>query len=373
MKVNLHPKESLLFNAFQLIFIIHSVQVGVGVVGLPKIVFLETKHDAWIVVFFAGVLTSVILWFMIVMLRQYDSADFYGIHVDVFGKWLGNFLSFGYIIYLIACFFVIFMNYTEIVQVWIFPKLPTWQLAFILILLAVYAVHGGIRVIVGVSFLSVIGTLWIILVLFVPLRYADFTHIYPIMNVDIKHMLKGIQRTSLSIMGFELIMFVYPFVKEKHRALLYVQIGNLFTTFTYTLVTFISIVFFAEDGLSKVIWPVISMLKIVRLPNLERFEFIAVSFWMLVILPNLCLYLWASSKGFSRIIKRTQKMGIWIIAIVAFGASFFVKARYQMNMVTDLVAKAGFYAAFCYPVVLSIIVYLKKWLARRKKSHVKSA
>jgi len=369
MNVNLHPKESLLFNAFLLMFIIHSVQSGVGIVGLPRIIFLDAKHDAWIAVFLAGVLTSVILWSMIMMLKQYDSADLYGIHVDVFGKWLGNFLSIVYMVYLTACFFVIILNYVEIVQVWIFPNLPTWQLVLVLILLAVYAVYGGIRVMVGVSFLSVTGTLWLLLVIFVPLRYTDFTHIFPIMNVDIYHMIKGIKSTTLSIMGFEILMFVYPFVKEKRRALLYVQIGNLFTTLTFTLVTFISVLFFAEDSLSKVIWPVISMLKIVRLPNLERFEFIAVSFWMLVILPNMCFYLWAASKGFSRIIKRTQKMGIWIIASLAFVASFFIKARYQMNLVTDMIAKVGFYAAFCYPVILTIIVYLKKWLSRRKQSH----
>ncbi|MFK9093330.1 GerAB/ArcD/ProY family transporter [Bacillus salipaludis] len=370
MKVNLHPKESLLFNAFLLMFIIHSVQSGVGVIGLPRVVFLDAKHDAWIAVFLAGVLTSVILWFMIMMLKQYDSADLYGIHVDVFGKWLGNFLSFIYMIYLTSCFFIIIMNYVEIVQVWIFPNLPTWQLALVLILLAVYAVYGGIRAIVGVSFLSVTGTIWLMLVIFVPLRYIDITHMFPILNIDLKHMIKGIKSTTFSIMGFEILMFVYPFVKEKRRALLYVQIGNLFTTLTFTLVTLISVLFFAEDSLSKVIWPVISMLKIVRLPNLERFEFIAVSFWMLVILPNMCFYLWAASKGFNRIIKRTQKMGIWIIAGLAFGATFFIKARYQMNLVTDLIAKAGFYAAFCYPVILSMIVYVKKWLYRRKKSHV---
>ena len=71
----------------------------------------------------------------------------------------------------------------------------------------------------------------------------------------------------------------------------YAQIGNLFTTVNFLpLITLISIVFFAGDSLKAAIWPVLSMFKIVRLPNLERFEFIAVSFWMLVILPNMCFY-----------------------------------------------------------------------------------
>ncbi|MFJ7725667.1 GerAB/ArcD/ProY family transporter [Neobacillus sp. NPDC097160] len=369
MKVNLHPKKNILFNAFFLIFIIYSVQAGVGVVGLPRIVYLEAKHDAWISVLLGGVFVSIVLWFVMMMLKQYDSADLYGIHVDVFGKWLGNFLSTLYMLYMSAAFFIIMMNYIEIVQVWIFPNLPTWPLAFVLILIAVYAVYGGIRVIVGVAFLSVIGTVWLILIQIVALRYSDIAHIFPIMNVDIKHLLKGVKSTTYSMMGFELILFVYPFIKEKRKAHLYVQLGNAFTTITFTILTFISIIFFAEDSLKNVIWPVISMFKVVKLPNLERFEFIVVSFWMLVILPNLCTYLWAASKGFSRILKRKQKWGVWIIALLAFSTTFFIKARYQENEVTDLIAKIGFYAAYCYPIVLSIIVFVKKRLSRRKKSH----
>ena len=90
MKVNLHPKEGLLVNAFLVMFFINATQTGVGIVGLPRIVYLAAKHDAWISVFLGGVLISFVLAMMVLMLKKYDSADLYGIQVDVFGKWLGN-------------------------------------------------------------------------------------------------------------------------------------------------------------------------------------------------------------------------------------------------------------------------------------------
>lgn len=370
MKVNLRPREGLLFNAFLLMFFIHSVQTGVGLIGLPRIVYLSAKHDAWISVLLAGILAGFVLGVMVWILRQYDSADLYGIHMDVFGKWIGNGLNILYMLYLTADFFVIFMNYIEIVRVWIFPDLPTWQLAGVLILLAVYSVYGGIRVVIGVAFLSVVGTIWLGTLLLVPIHYSDFTHLFPIMTADMKQLLTGIHDTSLSIMGFELLLFVYPYVKEKEKVFLFTQIGNLYTTLLFGIVTLVSITFFAEDSLARTIWPVLSMFKIVRLPNLERFEFIAVSFWMLIILPNMCAYLWAASKGFMRIFNKKQKHGIWILAILTWGATFFFKARYQMNMATDYVAKAGFIAAFCYPILLAMIVFVKKWFQRRKKTNV---
>lgn len=368
MKVNLQPKEGLLVNAFLVMFFIHASQTGVGIVGLPRIVYLAAKHDAWISVFLGGILSGVVLAMMVLMLKKYDSADLYGIQVDIFGKWLGNAMNIFYMIYMSLSFFVIHMNYIEIVQVWIFPDLPTWQLSLALTLLTIYAVNGGIRIIVGVAFISVLGTVWMIFILIVPMQYADPKNLLPLLNTDLKHILNGVHKTSFSLMGFELLMFLYPYVKDKKKVFLYSQIGNLYTTILFTSITMVCITFFAENGLARTIWPVLSMFKIVRLPNLERFEFIAVSFWMLVILPNMCSYLWAASKGFSRIINWKQKKGIWIIGILVWGGSFFIKARYQMNELTDFIAKLGFFAAFCYPVLLSVLVLVKKWFLRRKKT-----
>jgi spore germination protein (amino acid permease) len=373
MRVNLHPKESLLFNAVILIFIIHGVQTGVGLVGLPRIVFLAAKHDAWIAVFLGGITSSIVLAAMVIMLRKYDSADLYGIQVDVYGKWLGNAMNIIYMLYMTLCYFIILMNYIEIVQVWIFPDLRTWQISLVLMLLSIYAVNGGIRVIVGVAFLSVLGTAWLVFILFAPAHYSDPKHLFPIMNVDFIHIIRGIYRTALSILGFELLMFIYPYVKDKKKVFLFSQIGNLYTTIVFTLTTLVSITFFAENSLARTIWPVLSMFKIVRLPNLERFEFIAVSFWMLIILPNMCFYLWATSKGFSRVMNWKQRKGIWVIAVLVWGGTFFIKSRYQMNEISDLVAKLGFAMAFCYPVLLSMIVVIKKWFLRRKKTSAEAS
>ncbi|MDP4171762.1 MAG: GerAB/ArcD/ProY family transporter [Bacillota bacterium] len=369
MKVDVLPKDSLLFNAFFLMFIIHVTQTGVGIVGLPRIVYLEAGHDGWISVFFAGIMTGIVLWFMFLMLQQYENADLYGIQVDVLGGFFGRFLGVVYMIYLSATFYDIFMNYVEIVQAWVFPDLPTWQLAGVLIFLTVYGVLGGIRIVVGVSFLSFLATFWLTAILAVPMKYIDLTHIFPIWNTNFKHILMGVYKTSFSIIGFELLLFVYPYVRNKKRALRYAQIGNLYTTILYTGVTFVSMTFFAEESLKRTIWPVLSMFKIVRLPNLERFEFIAVSFWMLIILPNLCAYLWAASKGFTRLFNIKQKKGIYIIAILSWGCSFLIHSRYQMNSITDYIGKIGFFLTICYPVILSVIVLIKKWLSRRKQEN----
>ncbi|TYS49184.1 GerAB/ArcD/ProY family transporter [Bacillus infantis] len=373
-QVNINPKENLLFDAFFMFFLIHSIQTGVGIAGLPRIVYLSAGHDGWISIIIAGLLVSAVIFLSVMMLKQYESADLFGIHYDVFGIFLGRFVNLFYTFYLISGIYVIVMNYVEIVQAWVFPDLPTWFLAMILLLLSVYAVMGGVRIAVGFSFMSFLLTFWIVLIIIIPARDFDYTHLLPILNRGYADILKGVYKTSLSIVGFEMLLFLYPFIKNKKKAHLYTQLGGLYTTLLFVLVTVISIGFFGEKGLEKTIWPVLSMFKIVRLPNLERFEFIAVSFWMLIILPNICLYLWAASRGMKRVFPgMKQKTFIVLIAILVWSCSFLVKARYQMNLITDYIGMAGFYIGICYPALLSMLVLLKKKLTGRRKQNENGA
>jgi spore germination protein AB len=367
LQVNIHPKENLLFDAFFMFFLIHTIQTGVGIAGLPRIVYLSAGHDGWISILLAGLLVSSVIFLSVQMLKQYDSADLFGIHYDVFGSLMGRLVNLLYTFYLISGIFVIVMNYVEIVQAWVFPDLSTWFLALVLLLLAVYAVMGGVRIAVGFSFMSFLLTFWIVLIIIVPARDFDYTHLLPVWNTSYANILKGVYKTSLSIIGFEMLLFLYPYIKNKKKVHMYTQLGGLYTILLFVLVTIISIGFFGEKGLERTIWPVLSMFKIVRLPNLERFEFIAVSFWMLIVLPNICLYLWAASRGMKRIFPgRKQKTFSLLIALMVWGCSFLVNSRYQMDIVTDYIGTAGFFIGICYPAFLSVIVLVKKKLTARR-------
>ncbi|WP_409250943.1 GerAB/ArcD/ProY family transporter [Bacillus sp. SCS-153A] len=366
MKINVDPPKNLMFNSFFIMFIIHVAQTGVGVAGLPRVVFLEAGHDAWISVLFSGLLLAAAITVMVILLKNYDSADLFGIHKDVLGKWIGGAFSFVYISYMLVIAYLIIMHYTEMVQAWVFPKMPTWLLSGLLIFLAMYALMGGIRVLVGISFITFFLTAWLLFVFYAPLKYMDFLHFLPIWDHSIKELWMGVYKTSFSVIGFELLLLLYPYVKDKNKVYKFSLFGAAYTTFIYFVVTFISIGFFSEITLEKTIWPVLSMFKIVRIPNLERFEFIAVSYWMFVILPNICLYFWAATRGMKRVFGMKQKKAIYLFAALLWIGTFFIDKRIVMNTFTDQVATVSFYLTFVYPSFLLGMVLMKKAFKKQK-------
>ncbi|GAE44843.1 spore germination protein [Mesobacillus boroniphilus JCM 21738] len=65
MKIYIEPKPQNMVNSFLLIFVIHSMQVGVGIQGFQRIIYLETRHDAWISVIISGVATAILGFIMV--------------------------------------------------------------------------------------------------------------------------------------------------------------------------------------------------------------------------------------------------------------------------------------------------------------------
>jgi spore germination protein (amino acid permease) len=366
MKVNLEPKKNLIFNTFLVAFILHTAQIGVGIAGLPRIVFMEAGQDAWISIIASGVVVSIVLFFISKLLACYSSADLYGIQYDIFGRWISKLFNLVYILYFLIVTYVIMMNYTEMVQAWIFPKMPTWLLVTFLVFLASYAVLGGIRVVVGVTFLGLIITFWLVLVIYTPIKHLDLNHLQPVFVSSWKEHLMAIYKVSFSVIGFELLLIVYPYVKEKKKALRCALFGTWYSTFLLTLVTAVSIGFFSQESILKTIWPVLSMFKIVRIPNLERFEFIAVSFWMMVILPNICIYFWAATRGVKRVFNFSQKKTIYCFAIALVAGSFLIDDRLTMNTVTDKVGTFSFMLSFIYPCFLFVVVKIKQSFTKMK-------
>jgi spore germination protein (amino acid permease) len=360
MKVLIHPKPQSLIGAILIFFVVHSMQIGVGVQGFQRVIFLEAKHDAWISVLISGAVTHIIAWIMIKTLMLYDSADLYGIQYDIFGRWLGNLLNLLFVLYCLGAFYVIIRNYIEVIQAWVFPDLSTWFISITILFLVAYGLSGGLRTIVGVSFFSIVLSLWIIFLLAFPLQFANFDYLFPILEASFREILMGAKQMTFTVIGFEIIYSVYPFVKEKEKVNKYLQLGLLFTTLLYLALMLVSLSYFSAGQLTRAIWGTLSMFKIVRLPFIERFEYVAITYWVLLILPNLMLYLWAASRGIGRMFNKSEKKIGWMFITLIFFSLLIPLTRVGINNANNYFSKAAFYMVYCYPILLYIAAMIKK-------------
>lgn len=353
-------------NTMLLVFVIFSMQVGVGIQGFQRVIYMEAKHDAWISVILSGVATAIVGFIMVKTLKAYENTDLYGIQYDVLGKWFGNMLNILFVIYFLGGFHIIVRNYIEVIQAWIFPEVPDWLISLTLLYLVYYGLNGGLRTVVGVCFFSVGLSFWLILLLAYPFQFANLDYLFPMFEASIPEILRGTKQMTFTVVGFEIIYVIYPFLKEKDKVHKYMQVGLFFTTILYLTIMVVSLAYFSGGQLERTIWGTLSLLTIVRFPFIERFEYVAITFWVLLIMPNLMLYMWAATRGISRVFGKKEQKVSWKLLIFLFLTLLYPLTRVQINMMNDYFAKGAFYIVFIYPFLLFGAVLVKKKFFRKK-------
>ncbi|MFQ3543425.1 GerAB/ArcD/ProY family transporter [Halobacillus rhizosphaerae] len=366
MKINLTISSDQAVQAFYVFFIVHTLQIGAGLMGVPRILFVEAESDAWISIIIASLCIHFVVWIMLLILKEYESADILGIQEDVFGKWIGRLISSAYLVYLFSILLAVLKNYIEVVQVFVLPEMSTWLMSLFLIFLVVYSLLGGFRVMVGVSFLFFFGTIWLVFSLYKPLSLMDWSHFTPIGIHSYMDILRGAFKMSYSVLGFEVLFFIYPYIRNKKDIHLPLHAGIFLTNLLIFLVTVVSIGYFSPGQLKESVWATLSLFKIIHFSFIERFDVLAVSLWMTVILPNLIIFFWMIIRIFRRSFNAPEKPTMYTLAVCLFIASMLIEYRINIDKLTDFAAKSGFYLVFIYPLILYPIVKIKK---RLKKGH----
>ncbi|MFT4416440.1 GerAB/ArcD/ProY family transporter [Fredinandcohnia humi] len=359
--------DSAKVSHFLAFYLIHSIQVGVGILGFQRNIARTAGYDAWMAIILAGVLFHIVIWIMYKMLNMSSGGDLVSIHREIFGKWLGGLLSICFMIYFVLLAISILKSFILVMQVWMFPDLRSWEIALIYLILIYYAVSKGFRVVTGVCFLGVVIPAYLYVTFIPPFGFGDARHLLPIYTHSFQDILGAAKQMTYSYLGIETFLLYYPFLKNPQKSQKWAHIGNFITILAYLLITFATFVYYSEGKLAHTIWATLTMWKIVSLPVIERFEIIGITTWIVVILPNLCLLIWSASrigKRISSIRQKTFLIGILLLAYVPICMIVELETTYKL---TDKINQVGFYIVYAYIPMLCIVYLLMKKVKKKRE------
>jgi spore germination protein (amino acid permease) len=347
-------------------FLVHSVQIGVGVLGFQQSLVTKAGNDSWIAVIFSGIAVHVVIWIIFQLLNRAEM-DLIDINKFVFGKWIGSFFNLIWMVYFLSVGFIVLYSYFEVIHVWMFPEVNIVLLSILFGVLIFYCILGGFRTVAGICFLGVVIPAYLIFTFLFPIPYTEIISLFPIWNHSMQDMFAASKEMTLSYLGFSTLLMYYPYIKEAKTSQKWAQLGALLSLLTYLLITVLSLSYFSEEQLAKQIWATLALWKIVEMPVVERFEYIGIASWALIILPNVCLLFWASSRGVKKIFGFKQKYVLVGFIILMIVISVFFKKREQVEMLSSWTTKIGYYSEFGY-VPLLFLLYLVVSKVRRKKN-----
>lgn len=354
-------KESSKVDPFLVFYLIHTAQVGVGVLGFQRTILKTVGFDAWMTVLLTGILLHPIIWMMYRILKN-GNGDLIDIHHDLFGKWIGKVSSVFVLIYFLLASTTILRTYIEVIQVWMFPHISTWIFTLVFIILIYYVVSGGFKTVTGISFLAFLMTIPMFYFLVYPLEFANFGNLLPVMRVEVTDLVISVKDMVISLLGLELLLLYYPFIKHGEKSQKWAHYGLLFTTIIYLAITVISFSFYSEEQLSKTIWPTLSLFKVAEMPFVERVEYFGVSLWLFMILPNVVLYVWAGSRISKKVFHISQRKSLLIILTFLFLVIPLIKGRMEINKLSEMISYIGLSIVLAYIPFLFVL----QWLIKRR-------
>lgn len=349
-------KEPFLVSTGMTFFLVHGMQVGIGALSFQRAIVKISGYDGWISIIIAGIVVQIIIALMYALLNR-ANGDLISVHKDIFGKWLGGVFSVIFGVYLLLLAVVILRIYIQIVQAWVFHDLPTWIITLILAWIFYLLISGGFRKVVGICFLGVIVPAPLFTIVLMPLEFGHFINMLPIWKHTLSELIAGAKEASLSYLGFEILLLCYPFIKQREKSHKWAQLGGLMTIFAYTSLMVISLAFYSEEQLHRTIWATLTLFKVVEFPFIERFEYIGISLWLLLISPNIALTVWGASRIGKRVLGINQRtVLVFVIAALAL-ITMFLQTSQEIETLALWVSEFGFYFVGVY-VPLLVMVYL---------------
>jgi spore germination protein (amino acid permease) len=352
--------EKAKISPFLVFFIVHAMQFAVGVLGFQRKIAQTAGYDAWIAVIIAGLSIHVIL-VMIYKIAETANGDIMTAHTFVFGKKMGKLMSLPFVIYFTLIAITTLRAYIEVIQAWMFQDMGTFWYSLGFCGLAIYIIFGGFRTVTGVAFFGSVLPAYLIFTFLFTIPYADVRNLLPIFDHSIMDLIRASYQMSFTYLGYEVLLIVYPFIKEPQKSKKWAHLSVLSTTILYTILTIVTFAYFSEGQLQKNIWATLTMWKIVEIPFVERFEYIGIANWNLIVLPTFCIDLWCASRIVRRVANLQQKYGILLLSMVVIITTNFLKTRQQIHSLMDYAGKIAIFINYGYiPLLFFLILIVKK-------------
>ncbi|WP_066305535.1 GerAB/ArcD/ProY family transporter [Bacillus sp. FJAT-29814] len=364
-------KENSMVSPYFLFFLIHGSQVGISVLNFQSRISKGAGQDAWVSVLAVGLSLNVIFFMMLHIMKYASNGDIISFHTDTFGKWIGGLLNLAMTFTFLVAGLLVSHSFIELLQVWVFNGIPSWEFALLICLLSYYIVSGGFRIVAGISFWGVVIPSFLLLSSLYLFHYREISYLLPIFNHGIKEYFISAKASSTMFFGFETVLVYFPFIKNQSRASKWGHLGLLFTTLVYLVITLVTFMFFTQGKLKILTWPTLTMIKIIAFPFLERFEFIFIFTWLFVILPVICIYLWSAIRTVKLTFPKLKPTYVLFFFICCyFFYSSILEDIYYTKLLIKIVRYNGFILLFGYIPLLFIISLIKVVIKNRKQQSI---
>lgn len=345
------------------IFIFLTV-VGIGILMLPSKLAQSADNDGWIVAVITGLLTILLLFIICKVGERHENLGFVETLRFLFGKILGTILAIPVAIYGITLIATILRLFAEVTKLYLLHKTPLEFIILPIIVLTVVLVRMGIEPITrsfGI-FIVIIGFVMITLVVLF-IQKVNMSNLMPFFSKPISKYIFGTTSFVTAYAGFEVMLVMFPYIKEPKKAFKASAIAMLCVTGLYTVITIECITGLGVEETKSLIWPVMALTKAISIPGgfIEDVEGLLSSMWVLLAFTTFVGLLYFFSVIAAGIFKHKQhkhfaSLSIPIIYLIALQGNSIPEV---LDLSQFMMKYLATYTMAILPILMLIFSYIK--------------
>lgn len=353
----------------QYILAIHGMQIGIGVLQLPRLLAEKAGTDGWISLVIGWLVSIIVSLVIIRIMKYYPEGTLLELLSHYFGRWAGKLGALVFTAYFFYFFFIVIVRAVLFLKLWILPQTPDFMIMILFLVPSYPIVLGGVRIMGRYAELVFYMALWLPIFYLFPLSVSHhWLHLLPVLKESWKTILETSLSTVVSFLGFETAFFLYPFLQKKQSASTGMIIANILTMIVYLGVTLVCFVFFSPDEITQYNEPTLSVLKVTELRFIERMEIVFLAFYLFILsttaMPMMYMTIFCSNWLFGT--KAFRGHFLVVAAVVLASIVFFVPTFPKSDKSQQIFGDIALYLCFGFPFVLWVLLWMKTRFTRRK-------
>jgi spore germination protein len=287
-------KKQSYISVSQFALIIFGSIVGIGILSLPNGVVKIAHQDGWISTLIGGIYPLYIVIIANYISKKNPKDSILVLSKKYFGRILGSIFNLIFATYFIFIASMIASYYTNLMRNYIIGFLTPLKIIAILFICIIYAASRGLKVIGIISEISFYVTIVLLLSPMLALRNPNITNIYPVFGSEVSSIVKGSMKSVFSYAGAEIILLIYPFLKEKNKMMISSFISVAMVIVVYVWCVFITTYYLGPDIVSKSNWSFLLVLGSVTITVINNYRYIFMTLWSLIAFKSISINGYAS-------------------------------------------------------------------------------
>lgn len=335
-------------------------QTGVGVITLPAVVSQRVGHDGWIIIVIVGLIAILLSTLIVIFLNRYSNKSVYEINKLLYGNLLGrafNFILFAYLFITVVGGVRLFQFF---IRVSLMPQTPFWILSPFILAPSIYLVWQGLKPMAIFLNITLISYFMLLIYLAVLSSNYRFSYLLPVGEAGILPLLINAHTGIFAFLGFEIIVFIYPFITDNNKVMKWQNISIIGSILFFLIVVVTSIALFGANFLKIQILPIFMMARAFNAPVLERVDLYIVALWFIPITCSMRTYVFAAYYSIEKVFN-IQKSKLWygLFFAVAIALSRIPENINQLYAFIDIINYFGL-GVIMFFVVSLLFSFIRK-------------